>query len=257
MLQIELVRHVKVEGRAALYGKTDVAPKAADNDLLIAALLKRSELRQTRTATNTLKLPAIYQQIFSSPLQRCVLAAKQLAQLTHAPLLIKDDFQEMNFGRYDGVLFDELPFDKQESISISGLHWNTLEEFFQSPANVILPQAESLTEFHQRVISAWKSLLTQQLSLQTTQGLQPRRIIIFAHGGVIRMILAHVLQLNWQQASWYQNLHIGYGSLTQLSVRSIDDNSSSPTHSQNIDQSASSHDYFTQVNTIAMPLLDE
>lgn len=292
MLHIELIRHVNVAGKAALYGKSDVQPQLAKNELLMTALL--NQLASTEKKTATALCHQHYDLVISSPLQRCALIAKQFADKTQTNIIINTGFQEMNFGVYDGVPFDELSFDhispnekaaspstegqcKSESkaqteIKSKPLQWTELEAFFKSPASVQLPEAESLADFHQRVISAWLIMVAEQLAVQQEQTQhqeqsqntdkvqskpanekEPRRIVVFAHGGVIRMILAHILELNWQQASWYQNLHIDYGSATHITIRLNTDTAFSLENTSKILAS----DYFVQVNTIAMPLLPQ
>ena len=280
MLTIELIRHVKVDGRAALYGKTDVQPLPQQNHLLVNALLARA---------SKARLP-FYHQVLSSPLQRCAIAAEKFASFTSTEFSIVSDLQEMNFGRYDGVPFDNIPFDgtsfdsttfdnscsdnklviskqavdlekfSEQTSMNTQLHWSELHEFFKQPASIKLPQAESLEAFNTRVIAAWQHLITEQLSLAKLESASepskeknidvlPRRVVVFAHGGVIRVILAHILQLNWQQGSWYQNLHIGYGSLTQVVVTPMATEPST-IQLENIS-------YFQQVTTIAMPIISE
>ncbi len=50
MVEIDLIRHVKVLGKPALYGSTDVAPAAAEN----ARLLERLLAQQKTSAEYTL-----------------------------------------------------------------------------------------------------------------------------------------------------------------------------------------------------------
>jgi len=266
MVEIDLIRHVKVLGKPALYGSTDVAPIAAEN----ASLLERL-LAQQKTSNP-------YQGVFSSPLIRCQNLAKKFSQLGQLPLEILPDLQEMNFGSFDGVPFDDLIFEggafenkrleaDQASEEKAKLHWSQLEDFFQAPANIVLPQAEALSDFHMRVRAAWQKLLEQQIFLETKQTKllnleqkqdkkdpdKKRRILVIAHGGVIRMILAHILQLDWQQASWHQKLQIGHGSISRILIsQPYQDKQLAPTVKQTQYQQLTQ-----QVTSIAMPFLEE
>ena len=98
MIEIDLLRHVSVEGKPALYGVSDVSPSSQDNNKLLTVLTaqQNSESR--------------YDDIISSPLQRCHTIAKAFAQQHQLPLTVVNDFQEMNFGLYDGVPFDDISF---------------------------------------------------------------------------------------------------------------------------------------------------
>jgi alpha-ribazole phosphatase/probable phosphoglycerate mutase len=228
MLEIDLIRHVKVDGRAALYGRTDIMPLANENLRLLNYLL------------NQQKAGACYHGVASSSLKRCAMLAKEFSALAQLPLTIIDHFQEMNFGLYDGQAFDDLPFTNDASDDGLAMHWSELEAFFQAPASYQLPQAELLASFHTRVTQAWQKLINQQMQL-TKQQKQPRRFLVMAHGGVIRMIIAHVLKLDWRQASWHQQLSIGYASLSRISISQFDSND------KNAQQT------HQQVNIIGMP----
>lgn len=266
MIEIDLVRHVKVDGKPALYGCTDVAPIASQNTALLECLVAQ---QQTNKA---------YQSIVCSPLMRCQRLAKEFSSRCKLPLVLSLDLQEMNFGCYDGIPFDDLYFDnssvknEQHGEENTKLRWSQLEAFFKTPAEIVLPEAEALPDFHHRVIQAWQKLIEQQVgiatkqkeSLQLAQGQaqkeshscsqKSRRVLVLAHGGVIRMILAHVLQLDWQQASWHQKLQIGNGSLSRIIIsQSYQEQQLNQTHNQ----TQHKQQLHQQVTTIAMPLLEE
>jgi len=66
-------------------------------------------------------------------------------------------------------------------------------------------------------------------------------VLVVAHGGVIRMIIAHILQLDWKKSSWHQQLQIGNASLTRISLS----------------QPYGNNDVHQQITTIAMPFIKE
>lgn len=266
MIEIDLIRHVKVAGKPALYGCTDVAPIATENARLLKGLLAQQQTNKG------------YQSIVCSPLIRCHTLAQEFAALCQLPLALSPGLQEMNFGWFDGVAFDDLIFDKttftettvkerQQVRDQTKLHWSQLEAFFQAPGEIVLPAAEALSDFHHRVTLAWQKLITQQVNivakqkqaLQLVQGQAekysptPRRILVIAHGGVIRMILAHILQVNWQQASWHQKLQIGHGSLSRVLIsQPFEDEKPELASNQQVQQQL-----HQQVTSIAMPFLEE
>jgi alpha-ribazole phosphatase/probable phosphoglycerate mutase len=239
LIVIDLIRHVKVDGKAALYGKTDIAPLFDENRKLLAQLTLRPS----------------YHVVLSSPLQRCSILAQHLANQVQQPLIIMKNFQEINFGLYDGIAFDDISAPNKDKLAGDLVNWSMLEDFFQAPAQVNLPEAELLADFNQRIIGAWNKMLKQQYKSltfekesQSTQLNQlansifnpdPKRIAIVAHGGVIRMILASILAVDWKSANWHQNLNISHGSLTTITV-------TQPFQDERLLQ---------QVNNIAMPLL--
>lgn len=181
MSTITLLRHPKVIADAALYGRTDVAccPQAFEQTFI--ALSKITEQ---------------FDLIATSPLQRCALLAEKLSAQSALPLLVEHDFQEIDFGIFDGI-----PFSKLQK------EWPTLEKFWAQPHSFTFEQAESLENFNRRVVAAWLGLLTSSAG---------KRVLVISHGGVIRQIIAHCLGLSWQQPKLYQNLQIANSSSTEI-----------------------------------------
>lgn len=185
MTKIYLLRHGKVSGPAALYGKTDVLVDNAINQEIANNLFRQG-----------LDIGCIY----SSPLTRCLSLAQAIQEQQTVELSVVSDLQEMNFGIYDGIAFDEL-YQKNEC-------WQSLTRFWQNPAKYSLPNAEHLSDFYQRTVGAWQQVIDEGAS----------NALIVCHGGVIRMILAHVLGVDYGNARWFSHLEIGYGSMTTLEL---------------------------------------
>lgn len=184
---IFLVRHGQVAGAAALYGKTDVALSLAGH----SALTRQFE--RIRPVTR----------IVSSPLKRCLQFSQQVSRQDALPLSIEAGFRECDFGRWDGVPFDDIPADS----------WNELEAFWQAPSEYHFTDAEPLAVMEARVVAAW------QLLLETVRNeSEPQRIVVVTHGGVIRLILASVLGFHWSNPALYSQWQIGYGSATSITL---------------------------------------
>ncbi|MEZ8614915.1 alpha-ribazole phosphatase family protein [Vibrio splendidus] len=179
---IYLLRHGKVEGEAALNGSSDVLVNPDLQDRICGALIKQD---------------ITFDCVVTSPLRRCSDLANRYAQRMSVPLSVAPDFQEMNFGDVDGVPFDELE-DK----------WGMLETFWQDPANHQLTGAESLQSFHDRVTQAWSQLLNDPSD----------NILLVTHGGVIRILLAHCLDIDWKNPSLYSKLSIENASITHIQI---------------------------------------
>jgi alpha-ribazole phosphatase len=186
---IALVRHGKVAGPAALYGRTDIALSAAGHSDL------------TRTLNNLHAQNSIHQ-IISSPRIRCLQVAQEFSAQHKIPLRTEENLQEMDFGIWDGIPFDEL-----------GDEWKNIEAFWESPHSMQPPEGESLTGFAARVISSWESLIQN-----TKVGHQ----IIVCHGGVIRIIIAHILQIDWRNPALFKQLQIDYTSHTRIEIGTHD-----------------------------------
>ncbi|WP_139684031.1 histidine phosphatase family protein [Vibrio tasmaniensis] len=179
---IYLLRHGKVEGEAALNGLSDVLVNPDLQDRICGALANYD-------------VP--FDGVITSPLKRCSDLANRYAQRMSMPLSVEVDFQEMNFGDVDGVPFDELE-DK----------WGMLETFWKDPANHQLTGAESLQSFHDRVTQAWSQLLDDPSD----------NLLLVTHGGVIRILLAHCLDIDWENPSLYSKLSIENASITHIQI---------------------------------------
>jgi alpha-ribazole phosphatase len=182
---ITLLRHGKVAGAAALYGHTDI--ELSDDGY--------AELSGT---LNRLHQKNPIQQITSSPLIRCAKIAHEFSTLNNIPLQILPALKEMHFGSWDGVAFAEMSYQ-----------WAQVEVFWQTPATIQPPEGESLDAFAGRIIHAWQDLVTQCM-----QG----HHLILCHGGVIRIIIAHILQMDWRNPGLFKQLHIDYSSHTRIDI---------------------------------------
>lgn len=178
------VRHGKVDGPAALYGKTDIAASARGQQELLAAL---ERLHQEN--------PIDF--IVSSPLQRCAQTAEEFATHHLLPITLEPDLQECDFGAWDGVDFSALQSQ-----------WPALEKFWQSPLDISPPQGENLQTFYDRINAIWQDIQTQQYCDHT---------LILCHGGTIRMMLAALLKIPLESPLFAQ-LRIDYCSHTQIEV---------------------------------------
>ncbi|MCF7481557.1 alpha-ribazole phosphatase [Vibrio sp. J1-1] len=185
-LNIYLMRHGKVDAAPGLHGQSDLKVKESEQQIIAQAWEE-----QGREVSG----------IITSSLSRCSDLAQIIAEQQMLPVSENSELQEMNFGDFDGVPFDMLS-DK----------WKKLESFWQSPSQHTLPNAESLNAFSQRVTSVWSQIVNDIND----------NLLIVTHGGVIRMILAHILDVDWRNPRWYSTLAIGNASVTHITI-TIDD----------------------------------
>lgn len=187
---IDLLRHGSINAIPGLYGHTDI------------------DVTETgwQQMQQSVFIDLQYHQVISSPLSRCYRFAedycqRHLVQLKTNPLL-----EEMNFGTWDGLTFEQL------QQSHDGVQ---LQKFWDNPIDFPPPGGESLADFHDRVIRAWNELLIQSKGMQT---------LVVTHAGVIKMIMAHLLCINWQSGEYHQRLRIDYGSMTRIQICYDEDN---------------------------------
>jgi alpha-ribazole phosphatase len=208
MGNIYLLRHGKVNGPAALYGKTDIEVSPTINNEMLSLLMHNQN---------------VFSHIVTSPLKRCAELAHQFAVKADKPIEVITNLQEMNFGKYDGLAFDDIPYtdinspsnisdsicdNVRDKIDDESQPWIQLERFWQDPAEYSLPDAEKLSDFYLRVKSAWQQLLSNHGN---------ENILVITHGGVIRMILAQVLGLDWKNEKLFNQLHIANATFSKLS----------------------------------------
>lgn len=164
------------------------------------AALNKQELNDGQVLHNNAHELTRPVSILSSPLTRCLSLAqglqenlnRHLQQTTsgfnsQAPsqptnhsainLAVKDDFQEINFGDWEGVTWSDIGQDEIEAWSDNLLDY-------------VFPAGESARQFHQRVINQWQ-LLNEQLA----DADQSQTVIIICHAGVIRSLLSYFLQV--------------------------------------------------------------
>lgn len=163
-ITIDLLRHGDVAAGTKLLGKTDEP-------------LSTLGWQQSHSTIHNKALA--WDKIISSPLQRCSAFAQQIADKLSLPLLLNTQFQEMNFGLWDGQLFADL---------YSGDDTEQLFQFMGDPNSTSPPEGESYIEFELRVMTAWQALLNSLHEQQI------QHCLLVTHGGVIRTILSNVLE---------------------------------------------------------------
>jgi len=183
-INIDLLRHGEVTGKGwSFRGSTDVA--LSDKGWL--------QMQEKYDA-----MPDPFDRIVSSPLQRCALFSQKIHQQSNVPLSIMEGLQEMDFGDWEGV-----PLQSIE-------HETELQRFWRNPEGVQPPNGEAFNAFVHRVTHTWEQWLKHDVTQQNGH------YLIVAHGGVIRVLLAHILGMPMSQLwAW----HMPYASWSRISLR--------------------------------------
>lgn len=162
-LRIALVRH----------GAADASVRGRCCGSLDPALSDEGR-RQMRHASRLLvRLGAVT--IYASPQARALDSARTLE--IAAPLLVDDRLREIDFGLLEGLTYDE----------VADRHPDVWRGWMQAPVDVVFPQGEQFGAFSHRVDLAVADLTTQHRGCA---------IVVVAHGGVNRLILARALGLD-------------------------------------------------------------
>lgn len=134
------------------------------------------------------KLPAKFDVVYASPLMRCKILALKIS-----PSPIFDDrLKELHFGDWEMKWWEKMEAD-------------ALAQFRADFVNTAAPNGESYTDMLLRCASFYKDRITESHS----------NIAIVTHGGVIKTLLCHLLDM--PQAQTFERM-IDYGSVTKLNL---------------------------------------
>lgn len=135
-----------------------------------------------------------WQQVVSSPLLRCHAFAEALCARHGTPLASESRFAEVGFGVWEGRTRDELEVEAPGQV----------ERFLADPVNCRPAGAEPLDVFVARVRSAFGDVLQRYAG---------QSVLVVAHAGVIRAVLATVLDI--PAASMYR-IHVANAGISRL-----------------------------------------
>lgn len=172
------MRHGETAGGNRYCGQTDVPLSPAGWAQMQSAVGERCE----------------WDVVISSPLIRCRAFAEQLAARHGLPLELDARLREIGFGAWEGHTADEIDAEQP----------GALMAYYADPELRTPPGGEALTAFRQRVATAWQELLHHQSG---------RRTLVVAHAGVIRAILALVLDL---PSASLLRIHVSHAGVTRI-----------------------------------------
>lgn len=157
---IDLLRHGQAQGGEIFRGHTDVP---------------LSDLGWTQMQTSIDALGG-WQQIVTSPMQRCRLFAEQTQQaLDDVPCEVVESLKEISFGDWDGQTFE----------AVRETYGDRFFQYWQNPIQHTPPNAEPMLDFCERIRQAFWQQIEEH---------QGKHVLMIVHGGVIRAILAEVLK---------------------------------------------------------------
>lgn len=130
--------------------------------------------------------------IYSSPLIRAKKTAEIIAD-NKIKVEIKNEFSELNMGKWDGMTFAEIKEKYPEEYAERGRNFE----------DYIVEGGESMSMCRDRVLEQLRDIIKD-----TTDN-----IIIVAHAGVNRLIISELLGISIKQSFLYQR---EYGSIIKL-----------------------------------------
>ena len=138
--------------------------------------------------------PGQWDLVISSPSRRCHDFARLLAQRLNCPFGVDPRFGEMDFGDWIGqpqtTIWEEYP--------------ELMQQLWYQPRRFVAPNGEAMEDFIERVQQAWDELQTCYAG---------QNILLLTHAGVIRVVLAKVLNILYQRSLRFE---VGYAQLTRI-----------------------------------------
>ncbi len=165
MLEVDLVRHGE-----SLYNRLGKVQGHTNSPLTD---LGREQARRVAEALKGRGVEVIY----TSDLARALETARIIGEVVGLEPVVLEGFREIALGQWEGRPIEEI---RKED-------WENLELWYSRPMEAKIPGAESLKAFKGRVLATFQRVMGEH-----PQG----RIALVSHGGVLSVIISHVLGLD-------------------------------------------------------------
>lgn len=174
-MNVTLIRHTALQvPQGICYGQSDV-------DVAASFIEELGTLRTKLQGEQFIR-------IYSSPLQRC---AKLANALEHGEPVLDARLAELHFGDWEMQAWDDIPRD-------------VFDVWAHNYAHIAPPNGETFSQMQQRALDFLAEAQAQHAG---------QDIAIVTHGGVIRALIAHVLNMPLKGLFRFK---IDHGSITQL-----------------------------------------
>lgn len=185
-MKLTLVRHTSLDIDPQIcYGQSDVDVSANFD-------AERLELQQKLADFE-------FDAIYTSPLRRCHQLAQSLCadpslKLTKSEIQLDERLKELNFGDWEMSPWDAIPRD-------------VFDVWANDYANLAPPKGETFSQLHARA----KSFIEDASSHS-----HGKHLLLITHGGLIRALIAEVLQMPLKRLF---RISIDHASITQLEFK--------------------------------------
>jgi alpha-ribazole phosphatase len=174
-MKLTLIRHTSLQIEPGIcYGQSDIDVSASF----------ANEVANTQKKLAEMTFDAIY----SSPLQRCVKLAEAL---NFGEIELDNRLKELHFGDWELHAWDDIPR-------------NIFDDWAHDYANKAPPNGETFSQLQQRGVHFMDEMLSKHVG---------ENILVISHGGLIRALLAHVLNMELKGLFRFT---IDHASVTQL-----------------------------------------
>jgi len=174
-MKLTLVRHTALQVTSGVcYGQSDIDVAASFYD----------ESRELQSKLNGDTFHAVY----ASPLQRC---AKLALTLDLGEVAHDDRLKELHFGDWEMSAWDDIPRE-------------IFDDWAQNYAHLAPPNGETFSQLQQRGIDFLSEI---------KQAHAGEHVLVVTHGGMIRALIAHVLNMPLKGLFRF---NVDYASITRL-----------------------------------------
>ncbi len=188
-ITVDFLRHGEPEGGDVLRGRVDhPLSEVGWSQMQKAAALTAQRKLSSSTPSWT--------HLISSPLQRCRVFAEHLAGVTALELRVVEQWQEIDYGDWDGMLLS----DWREEAGPQ------FKEFRRDMSKLHPPNGEAFLSFKDRVLEAWNELADFP---------DGSHVLVVTHGGVLRVVLPTVLGMPLNRS---YPLHIPFASFSRIAL---------------------------------------
>lgn len=182
---LHLIRHAEVEARyQGVFGgriDMDLSPRGHEQATALAKHLGRTR----------------YDTIYASPMKRVQQTLQPLLRTHGGAAVVLPHLYEVDFGEWTGLNFEEVKLKFGFSAS----------EWLQQLDRGAIPNGENIAVYRARIASCLQEILAAS---------RGRTVAVFCHGGVIRMLLALLLNLPFAEMDRFE---IEYTSITSVTVQ--------------------------------------
>ena len=181
MLIIDLLRHGALQGGVKYRGTLDEALTQTGREAM------ENTWQHVQDEVDT---------IICSPLSRCADPASSWAIQAGIPCVVEPAIQELSYGDWEGMTAEQIEY------AYPGM----LQAWRQDPTQMTPPNGESMLDFAKR---------TQVFLHHLVQEYEQGHVLLVAHSGSIRMLIAHALQAPIVST---RHLSMPYACWSRLSV---------------------------------------
>ena len=188
-ITVDFIRHGEPHGGDILRGRVDPAL----TDLGWTQMQKAPGLSSEHVPS---EITPNWSEIISSPLKRCRDFAEQVAANTKVPITVADQWQEIDYGDWDGMLVSEW----------RKIAADQFKAFREDLSALAPPNGENYLDFKDRVLTALEELTWKD---------DGSHLLVVTHGGVLRVVLPSVLSMPFNRS---YPLHIPFACFSRVKL---------------------------------------